>query len=66
MITKMTPKVDPKSMKNRGCVVDAFLEHFWKALGTKVGSQSNSTKKMLKFDYSKPARIDRWNPLKLK
>ena len=27
-ITKMSTKIDPKSMKNRGCVADAFLERF--------------------------------------
>ena len=32
-ITKMAPKIDPKSMKNRGCVADAFLERFGAALG---------------------------------
>ena len=27
------PKINPKSMKNRGCVADAFLERVWAALG---------------------------------
>ena len=25
----MAPKIDPKSMENRGCVADAFWERFW-------------------------------------
>ena len=29
----MAPKMDPKSMKNRGCVADAFLERFGAASG---------------------------------
>ena len=32
-IVKIAPKMDPKSMKNRGCVADAFLERFGAALG---------------------------------
>ena len=33
-IVKMVPKIDPKSMKNQGCVADAFLE---RPLGAKGG-----------------------------
>ena len=29
----MAPEILPKSMKNRGCVADAFLERFWAARG---------------------------------
>ena len=36
-ITKMDSQIDAKSMKNRGCVADAFLERFWAALGRQVG-----------------------------
>ena len=36
-IAKMGPKIDPKSMKNRGCVADAFLERFGVALGRPRG-----------------------------
>ena len=30
-----------KSMKNRGCVADAFLERFWRALGAKRQRRGN-------------------------
>ena len=32
---KIAPKIGPKSMKNQGCVADAFLERFGAALGAK-------------------------------
>ena len=32
-IAKMGIKIHPKSMKNRGCVADAFLERSWSVLG---------------------------------
>ena len=37
-IIKMAPKIDPKSMKNRGCVAGAFLERFGATLAHQKGS----------------------------
>ena len=42
-IIKMAPKMGSKSMKNQGCVADAFLERFGAALGCQMldfGSQN--------------------------
>ena len=35
-ITKMATQIGPKSIKNRGCVADAFLERFGAALGHQI------------------------------
>ena len=35
----MASKIDPESMKNQGCVADAFLERFWAVLGRFLGGQ---------------------------
>ena len=35
-IAKMASKIDPKSMKNRGCVADPFLERLGAALGCQM------------------------------
>ena len=39
-IVKIAPKMDPKSMKNRGCVADAFLERFGVAPGRRKEAPS--------------------------
>ena len=51
----MAPKIYIKSMKNQGCVADAFLERFGAALGCQMldfGSQNleNITKTATKID----------------
>ena len=51
----MAPKIYPKSMKNRGCVADAFLARFGAAMGCQMldfGSQTrqNITKMATKID----------------
>ena len=51
----MAPKIDLESMKNQGCVADAFLERFGAALGCQMldfGSQNlqNITKMATKND----------------
>ena len=43
----MAPKMDPKSMKNRGCVADAFLERFWRSLGGKMSEHLIKTGSLL-------------------
>ena len=37
-MVKIDAKIDPKSMKNLGCVADVFLERFGAALGAKVAT----------------------------
>ena len=60
----MGTKIHPKSMKNRGCVADAFLERFWAALGTKRMTASKfcrtllDPKKYQKIDAEKVLKID--------
>ena len=38
----MGTKIHPKSMKNRGCVADAFLERFWSAFWRQGGHNATS------------------------
>ena len=35
----MAPKIDAKSLKNRGCVADAILERFGTVFGAKKGDR---------------------------
>ena len=55
-ITKMSPKIDAKSMKNLGCVADAFLERFWEGLGAKSGSASVTGESHLATIFDKKSK----------
>ena len=54
--------MDPKSMKNRGCVADAFLERFWRALGRPGQGPCTSRRTLLAtIFHQKPKK---WHPKK--
>ena len=61
-ITNMAPKVDPKAMKNRGCVEDAFLERFWTALGRQMLTAPDAFGILLATVFAQKSK--KWHPKK--
>ena len=59
-ITKMAPKIGPKSIKNRGCVADAFLERFGAALGSQRGATGRFERILLATIFGPKSK--KWHP----
>ena len=58
----MAPQIHPKSMKNRGCVADAFLERFWAAFGREVLSGRDAFGSHLDAIFAQKSK--KWHPKK--
>ena len=54
----MAPKIDPKSMKNRGCVADAFLERFWPAMGRQKSERQIIPRTHLGINFDQKSEND--------
>ena len=52
----MGPKIEPKSMKNRGCVADAFLEPFGVALECQSGARQGFCRTLLGAIFDKKSK----------
>ena len=59
-IIKIAPKMDPKSMKNRGCVADAFLERFGAAFGRKKDQTGRFERILLATIFDQKSK--KWHP----
>ena len=59
-ITKMAPKIDPKSIENRGCVADAFLERFGVAPGRQKRAPSKMNASLLGAIFGQKSK--KWHP----
>ena len=56
----MAPKMDSKSMKNRGCVADAFLERFWAAFGRQNVARAYENGPILEATFDNKSK--KWHP----
>ena len=61
-IAKEGTKIDSKSMKNRGCVADAFLERFVVGLGAKKSSAGQCLGVILATIFGQKSK--KWHPKK--
>ena len=57
---KISPKPFPKSMKNRVCVADAFLERFWSARGANWETACSIRRSILGAIFDEKSK--KWHP----